>query len=163
MQGNQLGIRTQLDYEYAADLGAALYVFATLEHNVRWLGESVLVGFGNWTTMKTAGQIAERFVALIRKSILLDVSLRETVSQVASEFLALVLERNALMHGIPCTASDSAQRLNDNVHGFGLWTPLAVQDFSRRCETTSIAANALLHGPFVEIRESTHKAAPDKT
>lgn len=90
MTSTTLEFRTPLDPEYAKELGAALYIFATLEHGVRWLGERLHPGFAAWTQRKTAGQIAQRFVSLVAKTKLLSEDARKSAAIIAVEFQALV-------------------------------------------------------------------------
>lgn len=112
--------RTPLDHEYATDLGYALYIFATLEHDIRWLGEHLHPGFATWTRRKTAHQIAERFASLVSLAATLHDDVRKDAAILAVDFLELVKDRNALVHGMPCTAPDGSQRLTDVAHGHGI-------------------------------------------
>lgn len=102
------------DPEYLSALGLATYAFARCEWQVVWCSEKVYPGSVTKITSEemTAGTIGKHFANIVRN--MPKSKEREELSSLASEFLALVNERNRIIHGKPCTAPSGAQRLSGN-------------------------------------------------
>lgn len=103
-----------VDPEYISALGLATYAFARCEWQVVWCSEKILPGSVTKIVSEemTAGKIGKHFANLVRN--MPKSKERETLSLLASEFLALVDERNRIIHGKPCTAPTGKQRLSGN-------------------------------------------------
>jgi hypothetical protein len=101
-------IRFPHDPEYVARLGAAVYAFAYLE----WLLIEILGLLDPSTTMheRTEGTSGRR--ALRLKEALDSAALPAEVDQgIGDRFMALVAQRNDIIHAHPATDPQAAQRL----------------------------------------------------
>lgn len=100
------------DPEYLSALGLAAYAFARCEWQVVWCSEKIHPGSVTKIVSEemTAGTIGKHFANIVRN--MPKSKEREQLSSLASEFLALVNERNRIIHGKPCTAPNGAQRLS---------------------------------------------------
>ena len=134
-------LRVPLEDAYAAALGNAAYVFATLEWNAVWCCERMKAGYINTLGKKTAGKIGTNLVELSEKRE------RDTGSAAcvapARKFYDLVEVRNALLHAKPGTAPGGAQRLFRNGE---VWSIEKINDAADAFAACSIELNALLYG-----------------
>ena len=104
--------RVPVDPEYIQALGLATYAFARCEWQVVWCCERIQPGALNKIVSEemTAGAIAKRFTNVVRN--MPKSKEREELAALADEFMALVSERNRIVHGKPCTAPGGEQRLS---------------------------------------------------
>ena len=138
-------LRIPQDDEYFKAVGLAAIAFARLEWDAVWCCEKLNPGYINSIEpeRKTAGVIGRdlwRFFSQVS-----DMALRLRIEPHAAEFLAVVDQRNALLHGKPGTAPNGDQRLFR--HDFE-WSIDAVNKFSDRCVVASEPLNALIHNEF---------------
>lgn len=134
--------RVPLATDYAQALGVATYCFASCEWNVVWCCERISPGaLGHIVDEElTAGRIGKKFKDLVRNMPASPE--RETLGELASEFLRLVEVRNAILHGKPCTAPSGEQRLS----GGRIWEPQDLLDAADAFTACSIKLNQHLHG-----------------
>ncbi|MDT7526960.1 hypothetical protein NOG12_12850 [Pseudidiomarina sp. GXY010] len=130
------------DPEYLSALGLATYAFARCEWQVVWCSEKVYPGSVAKITSEemTAGTIGKYFANIVRN--MPKSKEREELSSLASEFLALVNERNRIIHGKPCTAPSGAQRLS----GTGI---IEISDLEQAADAFTVCAgklNSLFYG-----------------
>ena len=154
------GDRIPVADEYLRALGRATYNFAYLEWGIVWLTETLERNFLREVSRLTAGQIAQRFSAVVRK--LPDAEKdKAALQQPATVFSDLVEDRNRLMHGNPHTAAGGEQRLlYDGKHGRKDWTIASIVDFSDRTATASIEASRLLHGGRLASYQAASASSP---
>lgn len=134
--------RVPLAADYAHVLGVATYCFASCEWNVVWCCERISPGaLGHIVDEElTAGRIGKKFKDLVRNMPASPE--RETLGELASEFLRLVQVRNSILHGKPCTAPSGEQRLT----GSSIWEPQDLLDAADAFTSCSIKLNQHLHG-----------------
>jgi len=103
-----------VDPDYISALGLATYAFARCEWQVVWCSEKICPGSVTKIVSDemTAGKIGKHFANIVRN--MPKSKERDELSLLASEFLALVDERNRIIHGKPCTAPNGEQRLSGN-------------------------------------------------
>lgn len=145
MANERLLIPQDADYFHA--LGLATVAFARLEWNAVWCCERLQKGYISTIEpkKKTAGAIAKDLEALFSR--ISDQTLRLKVEPFATEFIAIVQDRNGLFHGKPGTTKESEQRL------FRSGTPWSIQDvndFADRCTRAGAPLNALLYDELKE-------------
>ena len=130
------------DPSYFQAIGLAAVAFARLEWDAVWCCERLKPGYINTIEprRKTAGKIAEDLKHLFGR--VSDNNLNSIIMPFATEFDAIVRERNGLLHGKPGTAPNGDQRLFR--HGIE-WTVNAVDEFSDRCVRAAKPLNALLY------------------
>jgi hypothetical protein len=135
------------DAEYFHAIGLAAVAFARLEWDAVWCCERLDPGYINTIEQKkkTAGTIAGDLVGFFER--IDDVRLKAKVVPFAQEFVAVVVERNGLLHGKPATAPNGDQRLFR--HGEE-WSVPKVQAFADRCVVAGTPLNALLYAEFTE-------------
>lgn len=105
--------RIPVEERYLNAVGRATYNFAYLEWAIVWIAEKLNPGYVNSVRGKTAGCIAADFEsAVLRQSI--DPGLKNRLATLASNFKALVEQRNGLVHANPMTATGGEQRLRDS-------------------------------------------------
>lgn len=145
MSNDRLRIPHDPDYFHA--IGLAAVAFARLEWDAVWCCERLENGYISTIEprKKTAGKIAEDLGRLFSRII--DADLQSEVAPFATEFLAIVQERNGLLHGKPGTAPNGDQRLFR--HGVE-WTIDKIHEFSDRCVRGGAPLNALLYDEFKE-------------
>jgi hypothetical protein len=100
-------LRYSLEAEYARSLGRALFVFAALEWNSAHCCEKISPGYLNNLKKKTAGNVADDLIDLVRTLRPVVWASHETACE---EFKTLVKLRNRIAHGKPGTASNGDQR-----------------------------------------------------
>ncbi|WP_072039859.1 hypothetical protein [Enterobacter cloacae] len=135
------------DAGYFHALGLAAVAFARLEWDAVWCCERLQKGYISTIEpkKKTAGFIARDLEALFGR--ISDHTLRQKVEPFATEFIAIVLDRNALFHGKPGTTKESDQRLFRS----GIpWSIQDVNDFADRCTRAGAPLNALLYDELKE-------------
>ena len=123
-----------------------MVAFAKLEWNAVWCCERLDASYiKTKLRRKTAKHIGQDLKALFSR--VSDSSLRSRIEPLAVEFLAIVDDRNGLLHGRPGTTPNGDQRLFR--HG-AEWTIGAVETFSDRCVRATRPRNALLYAEFEE-------------
>jgi hypothetical protein len=137
---------------YVAALGHAAYNFAYLEWGIVWLGETIQPGFIGKVRSLTAGLIASQFDVLVDAIPNDPAHLR--LKALATSFIALVVERNRLMHGTPFTAEGGEQRLlyrgrSDRRD----WSTEGIIEAARSFEKAAIEAGDLLYGGRLQAYE----------
>ncbi len=101
-----------VDSSYVNALGLARYAFARCEWQVAWCSEKVQPGSLDKIVSEemTAGKIAKHFANIVRN--MPKSKEREELGLLATDFSSLVVERNRIIHGKPCTAPNGEQRLS---------------------------------------------------
>lgn len=105
-------LRSPVTSEYAEALGRAAYTFASLEWQVVWSCERLKQGSLNGIVENslTAGKISKVFIDLSRN--MPKSAIRTELQEIARKFSTLVLLRNEILHGKPCTAPNGDQQLS---------------------------------------------------
>lgn len=105
-------LRSPVKTEYVQALGLAAYTFASCEWQVAWSCERIQPGSLQKITGNelTAGRIAKLFIDLCRN--MPKSKERNELQSISKEFARLVLVRNDILHGKPCTAPSGEQRLS---------------------------------------------------
>lgn len=94
----------------------------------------------------TSGQIAKRFESAVVRVSATEPDQAE-LTELARSFLALVEERNRLIHGNPITANNGEQRLlYSGKYGRKDWSEELMQQFSDDAADLGSAAGRILHG-----------------
>lgn len=135
-------LRQQVGSDYAAALGLAAYCFASCEWNVVWCTERISPGSLKRITgdEMTAGRIARFFINVTRNMPRLPE--RDELQSLAATFAELVLLRNRIAHGKPCSGPSGESRLSAQ-------SILEISDLEEAADafsTCSIALNRMLHG-----------------
>lgn len=128
--------------DYAYVLGQAAFCFSICEWNVVWSCERISPGALEKIVGEelTAGRIAKRFIDLVRN--MPKSAGRNELSIIAQEFSRLVVIRNQIFHGKPCTDPNGDARLNSGkVLEIG-----DLEDAADAFSECSIKVNELLHG-----------------
>lgn len=104
-------LRSPVKSEYVEAIGRAAYTFASCEWQVAWSCERIRPGSLKMLVDEelTAGKIAKKFIDYCRN--MPESKERKELQAIAKRFSELVLVRNAILHGKPCTAPDGEQRL----------------------------------------------------
>jgi hypothetical protein len=134
------------DAEYFHAIGLATIAFARLEWNAVWCCERLDTGYIKTVDSgkKTGKNIADDLEELFWR--VSDIELRTKIIPFTTEFIALVKDRNGLMHGKPATVNGK-QRLTR--HG-SEWTIDKVNEFSDRCASAAAPLGALIHAELKE-------------
>ena len=105
-------LRSPVKPDYMAAVGLAAYTFATCEWQVVWCSEKIRPGSLDKLLgeERTAGKIAKYFVDLTRS--MPKSREREELKVAAVEFSRLVVVRNSIIHGKPCTDPSGEARLS---------------------------------------------------
>jgi hypothetical protein len=105
-------LRTPVKAEYAEALGRVAYTFASCEWQVAWSCERIRPGSLHRIVggELTAGKIAKVFIDLCRN--MPQSAERSELQEIAKRFSELVVVRNGILHGKPCTAPSGEQRLS---------------------------------------------------
>jgi hypothetical protein len=142
--------------EYVAALGRAAYNFSYLEWGIVWLTETLSPDFLKRVGGMTAGMIAREFEILAAACSEPDAS---ELQSLAAVFKMLVLDRNALFHGVPYTAADGEQRLRHiGPAGRRDWSVENICDAARRFEDAAIHATKLLHAGRFDAYSATGRS-----
>lgn len=142
---------------YIRALGRAAYDFSYLEWGIVWLAETIRPGFLGRVGGMTAGTIGREFEAAALARADEDA---KSLQILAANFLHLVKDRNALLHGVPYTAKRGEQRLlHLGPKGRRDWTENLILETARKFEAAAIEANSLLHAG----RYHNYVAATGKT
>jgi hypothetical protein len=138
MEGHRL--RQPGEAAYLSEIGRTIWVFSILEWNAVWCCERLQPDCLPEISARTAGVVATRLRTLSRA---LPLSLeRDELIADAEELVALVHQRNRLIHGRPCT-SDGEARLSG---GDFIWTAKRLQDAADAFSACSAKLNGHLHG-----------------
>jgi len=137
MKGDRFGIPVEAAYVEA--VGRAAYIFARMEWDVAWCCERMRRNYLNTLKKKTAGIIANDFLALSNRRPL---TIKADCVFAAKEFKRLVLVRNRLLHAKPSTAPGGEQQLaHDGKH----WTIAMIDDAADEFAAGAKLVNALLY------------------
>ena len=104
-------LRAPVKAEYVEALGRAAYTFASCEWQVVWSCERIRPGSLQRIVGEelTAGRIAKVFIDVCRN--MPKSTERSELREIAHRFAELVVVRNGIFHGKPCTAPSGEQRL----------------------------------------------------
>lgn len=104
-------MRIPCDSKYISALGLTTFAFARCEWQVVWCAEKIRPGSVDKIVREemTAGSIGKYFTNVVRN--MPRSSARDELSELATQFLALVEVRNGIIHGKPCTSPEGQQRL----------------------------------------------------
>jgi hypothetical protein len=104
--------RQPIKPDYVEALGMATYCFASCEWQVVWCCEKIRPGSLTKIVSEemTAGKIAKHFIDVSRN--MPKSKERQELSEAAQEFSRLVVERNNILHGKPCTGPSGEVRLS---------------------------------------------------
>ena len=107
-------LRSPVRPDYVDALGRAVYTFVTCEWQVVWCCEQIKPGSLNRIVGEelTAGTIAKRFIDTCRN--MPKSKEREELTRAALRFSELVVKRNKILHGKPCTGPNGEARLSGN-------------------------------------------------
>lgn len=107
-------LRSPVRPEYVEAIGRAAYTFAACEWQVAWSCERLRPGSLRRISGEelTAGKIAKMFIDLCRN--MPRSNERDELQAIAQRFAALVIVRNGILHGKPCTAPGGEQRLSSD-------------------------------------------------
>jgi hypothetical protein len=105
-------LRIPVGTDYLQELGRAAYTFAYCEWQVAWSCERLRPGALRKIREDelTAGKIATMFKELCRNMPKLNE--RTELIELSTRFQKLVVVRNAILHGKPCTSASDQQRLS---------------------------------------------------
>ncbi|MGV8711262.1 MAG: hypothetical protein ACWA6R_01830 [Nitrosomonas sp.] len=105
-------LRSPVKIDYLEALGRATYTFATLEWQVVWCVEKIQPNSIRKIINEkmTAGIIAEFFINVVRN--MPKSTNREELKLLAVRFKELVVVRNDILHGKPCTGPNGDPRLS---------------------------------------------------
>jgi len=138
--------RIPFDIQYVQELGAATYIFSYLEWGVVCCIERFEAGYASNPKKGTAGNIAEKFVAVVKNSTTLTPDARVAAEAASNKFLSLIGDRNRLIHGNPYTSASGAQQLLYNgKSGWKEWSIVEIQAVAKQFEDLAIEVNSLLH------------------
>lgn len=137
MQGD--GLRQPGEAEYLLEIGRATWVFAILEWNAVWCCERIQPNCLPTVAERTAGGVATKLLSLAAG--LPQSQDRDGLLEDARRFKELVVVRNGIMHGRPCSHEEKA-RLSDGE----IWTPERLQNASDDFSECSMRLNVHLYG-----------------
>lgn len=105
-------LRSPVKIDYVEALGRATYTFATLEWQVVWCAEKIQPNSIRKIVdaEMTAGKIAKLFNDVVRN--MPKSTNREELKSLAARFKELVVVRNNILHGKPCTGPNGEPRLS---------------------------------------------------
>ncbi len=105
-------LRQPIKADYAHALGTAVFCFAICEWNAAYCAERISPGALSKIVNNemTAGKIAKKLLDLVRN--MPKSKERENLMVVAQSFVDLVLLRNGILHGKPCTEPNGEARLS---------------------------------------------------
>ena len=135
-------LRSPVKADYVDALGRAAYTFATCEWQVVWCCEKIKPGSLRKIVGEelTAGKIAKRFIDTCRN--MPKSPEREQLVASALRFSELVVERNRILHGKPCTGPNGDARLS----GKGVIEISALEDAADEFSECSSKLNSLFYG-----------------
>jgi hypothetical protein len=140
MKDDRLRQPIKADYAYA--LGTAVFCFAMCEWNAVYCAERISPGaLGKIVNDEmTAGKIAKKLLDLVRN--MPKSKERENLMVVAQSFADLVLLRNEILHGKPCTGPNEDACLSSQ-------SVIEIHDLEQAADqfsACSIEFNRFLHG-----------------
>ena len=132
--------------DYVQELGAAMYIFSYLEWGVVCCNVCLEPGYEHIVDKGTAHNIAEKFQSLVRRSTSIPLNVKPAIEDCANKFLALVADRNMLVHGNPYTAiSGSQQLLYSGKSGRKEWAVDEIRAVAAKFEELAIEVNKVFH------------------
>jgi len=144
--------RIPFDDLYVQELGAAVYIFGYLEWGVVCCIEHFETGYASNPHKGMARNIAEKFVAVVKRSTSLTSDARLAAEAASKRFLELIDDRNRLIHGNPYSSASSAQQLLYNgKSGWKEWSVVEVQTIAKKFEDVAIEVNDLFHKHLASI------------
>jgi hypothetical protein len=145
--------RIPFNDHYVRELGAATYIFSYLEWGVVCCIDCLEPGYVSLSNKGTAGNIGDKFNAVVCKSILIPPNVKSDVLAAAKRFSLLVDDRNKLIHGNPYTAATGDQQLLYNgKSGRKEWNVSDIQSVASEFETLAIEVNQLFHDHLKTLR-----------
>ena len=134
--------RQPVKSDYVDALGMAAFSFASCEWQVVWCCENIRPGSLRKIVSEemTAGRIAKHFIDVARN--IPKSKEREELSNAAQVFARLVVERNNILHGKPCTGPNGESQLSG-------WKVIEVCDLENAADSfteCSIELNRLFYG-----------------
>ena len=104
--------RQAVKSDYSESLGLATFCFSSCEWEVAWCCEKIRPGSLDKIVgeEKTAGQIAKTFIDLARN--MPKSRARDELCTLSQKFSRLVIVRNDIVHGKPCTGPNGEARLS---------------------------------------------------
>lgn len=132
---------------YASALGLVTYAFARCEWQVVWCCEKIKSGSVRKIVAEemTAGTIGKYFSNLVRN--MPKSRGRDDLFGVAEKFNELVLDRNRIIHGKPCTSPEGQQRLSAG-------SIIEISDLENAADAFAeceVQLNAIFHGLLDDI------------
>ena len=134
--------RQPVKSDYVEALGMATFSFASCEWQIAWCCEKIRPGSLTKIVSEemTAGTIADCFINVSRN--MPKSKERHELSEAAQTFKCLVIERNKIIHGKPCTGPNGEPRLS----GVNVIEISALEDAADAFSACSIELNRLLYG-----------------
>lgn len=150
-------LRSPVKPDYVEALGRAAFIFATCEWQVVWCCEKIRPGSLRKIIGEelTAGKIAKRFIDVCRN--MPRSKERETLVAAAQRFSDLVIVRNNILHGKPCTGPNGEARLS----GSGVIEISDLEDAADSFLECSSQLNAFFYGFLSTYRPSPEATAGD--
>jgi hypothetical protein len=143
--------------DYIEALGMAAWSFASCEWQVAWCCEKIRPGSLTKIVEEemTAGKIAKYFIDLSRN---MRPSMGRKELKAARTFVQLVQERNAILHGKPCTGPNGESRLSNT-------KVLEIPDLENSADSFAAYSNELnrLSYGFLSTLYSTMNEATPKS
>jgi hypothetical protein len=139
---NNERLRQPFDQDYNHALGVAVSSFAMCEWNAVYCAERIKPGALNRMINDelTAGKIAKKLLDIVRN--MPRSRERAALKNAAQSFADLVLLRNKILHGKPCTNANGDARLS----GANVIEITDLENAADAFSACSIKLNRLLHG-----------------
>ena len=129
-----------LDPDYIRAFGRAMFIFARLEWQAVWCCEKISPGIIQPLSERTAGHVAKTLLSLVDRT---PPAVRVQFQEAANRFNELVVVRNKLAHGRPCTVPEGEQRLS---FVGGTWTGDSIDQAADDFAECGAELNKLFYG-----------------
>ena len=129
-----------LDSDYIQAFGRAMFIFARLEWQAVWCCEKISPGAIQPLSERTAGHVSRTLLDSVDRA---PPAARARLHEAANRFKELVVVRNKLAHGRPCTAPDGEQRLSFDG---GIWTGDSIDHAADDFAECGAELNKLFYG-----------------
>ena len=147
--------RIPVNDEYSAVLGKAVYIFAYYEWTIIYIIEHLNSGFVTQYSRPlkkpiTSGALKQKLELVIDLTTFpINGLSREQLEECCSNFEALVVQRNALIHAHPITDKDGSQILSYQTNSSNRisdkkWPINEVESFIQEIDTAAISAGKIL-------------------